>query len=138
MLNFRTWRRGALLAFMVLAWPAALTGAQAETFLSTLADVPLMDGLTEAPDLGTVFDKPGGRIVETFAEGATTRDAVRRYYQETLPELGWRPLDEKSGQLAAKFSFERDGERLCIDFTEVRRKSAAGALRVRFSVAPLN
>ena len=37
--------------------------AAARSFLSTIADVPLADGLHELPDAGFVFDKPQGRIV---------------------------------------------------------------------------
>ena len=59
---------------------------------------------------GVVFDKPSGRIVEAFAEGAVSRQAVLSFYDTTLPQLGWSPQPDQT--------FQRDGERLLIKVRE--------------------
>jgi hypothetical protein len=48
---------------------------------------------------------------------------VRRFYDKTLPQLGWKPV--------AKNEFRREGEHLTIDF-----KGAERALTVRFTLSP--
>ena len=87
---------------------AVSTVEAAEGFLTGIPDLPLMPGLQEVPDSGLVFDKPEGRIVEAYAVGDTTPQAVTAFYNETLPQLGWRR--EKSG------AYLREGERLSLEF----------------------
>ena len=92
-------------------------------FLSILPDLPLMGGLYEIEESGLSFDKPDGRIVIAEAEGDVTADDVIRFYQTTLPQLGWRLKDYSS--------FIRDEEILVI--TPVNRD---GRLQVKFFVKP--
>lgn len=98
-------------------------GARAEEFLSTAADVPLMPGLSEVRDVGVIFDKPGGRIVEAYAVGPVASAGVEQFYGETLPQLGW----QRTGRLR----FEREEERLEIGFG-----GQDGSLTVRFDITP--
>lgn len=104
------------LAVLPLAW------AQAR-FVSGTEDLPLMAGLNEIEAAGLVFDTPAGRLVEVRAEGALTASAVRAFYAETLPQLGWRSL-EGGG-------YAREGEILTIEITE-----GNGGLAVRFALTP--
>ncbi len=94
-----------------------------DRFLSVIADLPLMHGLTEAPGSAVVFSKPQGRIVEVAAHGAVERAAVLGFYRRTLPQLGWR----KAGEGV----FVRERERLALEFSR-----ASGRLVVQFSLAP--
>ena len=106
--------------------PAALADEAAEAtaaFMAGVADLPLMPGLAEVPDAGVVFDKPAGRIVEAYAEGAVSRAAVTAFYLGTLPNLGWRAK--------AEALFQREGELLRLGFT-----GNDGALVVRFTLRP--
>lgn len=106
--------------------PAALAQEAAEkaaAFMAGVADLPLMPGLAEVPDAGVVFDKPGGRIVEAYAEGAVSRAAVTAFYLGTLPNLGWRAK--------ADVLFQREGELLRLGFM-----GDDGALVVRFTLQP--
>ena len=48
---------------------------------------------------------------------------MRRFYADTLPELGWHPRSE--------LVYERDNERL-----EIGLSTRGGALVVRFDIAP--
>ena len=102
--------------------PAALAG-EAAAFMAGVADLPLMPGLAEVPDAGVVFDKPAGRIVEAYAEGAVSRAAVTAFYIRTLPNLGWRAK--------AEALFQREGELLRLGFM-----GDDGALVVRFTLQP--
>lgn len=98
------------LALMCLAPMAA-----ARSFLSAIGDVPLAEGLQELPDAGFVFDKPQGRIVQLTAshETGVTQQAIRAFYQNSLPNLGWQPRE--SGP--ALLTFSRRGEILRLTFT---------------------
>jgi hypothetical protein len=92
-------------------------------YLMAVSDLPLMPGLAELPDVGLVFDQPSGRIVEAYAQGAVSRAAVRSFYLDTLPNLGWRAK--------AEALFQREGEELRLDIT-----GDDGALVVRFTLQP--
>ncbi len=113
------------LSFAILAagtlW-AAGPGFGAE-FFTALNDLPAMPGLTEMTGKGVVFDKPEGRIVEIYAQGAVKRADVMTFYRSTLPALGWA----EAGFLA----FRREGEVLRIEFSKGDR-----TLEVRFLLSP--
>ncbi|RMD64712.1 MAG: hypothetical protein D6826_01780 [Alphaproteobacteria bacterium] len=129
--------RAGLLAGLVIAMPAwiATAGAQTQTqtqtrsgtqataYVADIDDLPLMPGLAEVAGAGIVFDKPSGRIVETYAQGALARAEVAAFYAATLPQLGWRP---RGGDV-----YTREGERLSLVFLGVD-----GDLVVRFTLEP--
>ncbi len=124
--------RTAIIAALSLAlgalplWVLSADGARAEghaAYLAAVADLPLMPGLAEVPGAGLVFDQPSGRIVEAYAQGAVSRAAVRAFYLDTLPNLGWRAK--------AEALFQREGEELRLDIS-----GDDGALIVRFTLQP--
>lgn len=103
---------------------------EAPRFISVLDDLPLMEGLIEDVDSATVFDTARGRIVEVFATGALKQDRVLAFYDETLPQLGWRRVSPGV--------FRREGEALSLEFS-LRRSSRPGTtpvLTVGFRVMP--
>jgi hypothetical protein len=102
-----------LLALGAAGPQATAQDAETDAYVEGISDLPLMPGLTTLPDSGLVFDKPGGRIVEAFAEGSLTPEAVRSFYDATLPQLGWRR--EGAG------AYLREGERLKLDLSEDAR-----------------
>ncbi len=113
---------------LVLAGIAiALSGGGAATamaeFLSGFEDIPVMAGLAPLEGADMVFDTPEGRLVESYASGAVTRAAVRRFYAATLPQLGWTAVSETV--------FRREGESLTIEFI-----GPDGDLTVRFRLSP--
>ena len=65
--------------------------------------------------------QPG--IVETFAAGAVTPQAVESFYAQTLPQLGWTASGARE--------FRREGEKLTLEITP-----GADATTVRFTLAP--
>ncbi|MGE0256390.1 MAG: hypothetical protein AB7N54_06470 [Alphaproteobacteria bacterium] len=104
---------------------SALAGGVAEaqgTFLRDVDDLPLAPGLTERTATAMVFDKPGGRVVETTASGATDRGSVVAFYTQTLPSLGWTPRGD--------LRWQREGEVLAIDI------ASGSPLVVRFFLSP--
>ncbi len=109
-----------LLAAALLLAPAPASAT--DPFVEGLEDVPLMTGLATVPDRSVVFDKPTGRIVESYAAGAVRRAEVVRFYDETLPQLGW----SGRGQ-----TYRRESEVLRLGF-----EGKDGALVVRFSLSP--
>lgn len=122
-------RSPMLAASMALAGFAASLGLAASVwagsqFLSITEDVPLMPGLAESAETATVFDKPAGRIATTEAVGPVTASAVKRFYVETLPQLGW--------QVLAPDLFRREAERLRLSFSG----RDGTALTVRFELLP--
>ncbi|BBK34920.1 hypothetical protein EDC65_2594 [Stella humosa] len=110
----------AVLAAALLLAPASASAT--ESFVDGLEDVPLMVGLDPLPDRSVVFDKPNGRIVESYAAGAVRRAEVVRFYDTTMPQLGW------TGRSPA---YRREGEVLRIGF-----EGRDGDLVVRFSLSP--
>ena len=94
-----------------------------QAFFTAVSDLPLMPGLVEAAEAALVFDNPAGRIVELAATGAVAESAVRDFYAETLPQLGWEP--------AGDGRYVREGELLTLAV-----EAGEGGLIVRFSIAP--
>ncbi len=92
-------------------------------YVSGIADLPLVAGLTEDVEAALVFDKPSGRIIEAFATGALTRAEVTAFYARTLPELGWRRLDD------SVFAREREVLRILVSGDN-------GTVAVRFLLSP--
>ena len=113
-----------LLASVVQPGPAAAQAQNGvENYVAGIHDLPLMPGLEALPDSGVVFDKPGGRIVEAFAQGNVSPPSVTAFYDETLPQLGWRR--------EAPGVYLREGERLQLAFSQ-----GAGRITVQFRLLP--
>jgi hypothetical protein len=111
---------------ILAAWLLIAAPAHAGEFLPGFDDLPVMPGLSAVDGAGIVFDTPGGRIIEGYAAGEVTRNAVRRFYDETLPQLGWKRV--------ASNEFRREGEQLKIEF-EGKNKNEA-LTTVRFTLSP--
>lgn len=82
-----------LLALMVVPAFAAEQVASGPAFFEALYDVPVMPGLKEIPGQAMLFDKPDGRIASvTAATAQYDNAAISRFYDETLPQLGWKKI----------------------------------------------
>ncbi len=112
----------ALLAIWLL--PLATHRGRADGgFLAGIEDLPLMPGLREIHELTMIFDKPDGRLIRAVAKGEIDLASVWRFYDDTLPQLGWRRL--------ATGHFVRDGESL-----RISAEKNGARLTVRFAIAP--
>jgi hypothetical protein len=112
-----------LTAMPGVALPGAGAAQAADGYVADIADLPLMPGLDEVPEAGVAFDKPAGRIVSAYAHGAVTAAAVRRFYRETLPQLGWTP--------ATATRYTREDELLRLELL-----GRDGDLTVRYTLQP--
>ncbi|HLF59291.1 MAG TPA: hypothetical protein VI732_06640 [Alphaproteobacteria bacterium] len=122
----------ALAAAAGWALPATATAGDAGStahsgFVSGFEDLPLMPGLIQVADAGTVFDTPSGRVVEAFADGPVAVEEVDAFYAETLPHLGWRRL--------SAHRYRREGELLDLEIT-ARQGGDKARTTVRFYLAP--
>jgi hypothetical protein len=116
--------RFAFGAALIFAVPA-----QAQTaYFAAIDDLPLPPGYTEA-DGAAAFDAAEGRIVLAYAEGELPGLAVRDFYYDALPQLGWAVSPQPDGALA----FQRGRERL--SFT-LEQSEGAVRLGARLFVAP--
>lgn len=118
--RYLTFSLPAIATAAALVAPPAGAG---DVFLSRLEDLPLAPGLSEDSAAGLSFDSAGGRIVEAYARGDLTEDQVLRFYQETLPQLGWTADNERQ--------YRRGGERLRLELTRSGQK-----LTVHYSLSP--
>lgn len=85
---------------------------QKPVFFAAIQDMPIMQGLRELTDQTVTFDKPQGRIVEAVAQiDSLSEEAVRQYYAQTLPQLGWETLEEQK--------YVRGNEHLSLTFEQV-------------------
>lgn len=107
---------------------AVTHAAASDKFLVGLEDVPLMPGLVQLADQGSIFDAPSGRIAELYAAGRVAREDVRGFYARTLPQLGW--------QAQGADRFTRDGEMLRLEFPTAPTGSGTRELVVRFYLFP--
>ena len=95
---------------LICAAPAA-----AETrYFSEIGDLPLPAGFTEV-EAATGFDSGQGRLVMLRAEGAATSQAVRAFYLESLPPLGWSFSPSSDG---GALLFRRGREQLTLNMSE--------------------
>ena len=118
--------RFALIAAVVCAAPAAAEGR----FFTAIDDLPLAPGLEEAGP-GFWFDDANGRIVGVIAHGPAQPAAVRRFYLDTLPALGWSfsPGAGVEGELV----FLRGRERLAL---AVSAHEAGAEMQTRLFIRP--
>jgi hypothetical protein len=120
----------AVLAVLLASVPPPGRAHAADGFVDGFAELPLMPGLTAIRDESLTFDKPTGRIVQAVARGPVTVEAVRKFYRETVPQLGWRrgPGEDR---------YLRDGEVLSLEIHPTRPDAAGRPqVTVRFSLSP--
>jgi len=123
--------RSLSLALSLLAWllvAGSLSPAAADGFLRSIPDLPLMTGLVELEQEGLSFDNPEGRIVEAYAQGVVGAEAVRSFYKQTLPQLGWRAVKQKASKGQA---WIREDERL-----DIQVVAEATVTTVHFTIRP--
>ena len=95
-----------IFAFLFFLFGAA-NMALATEYLTVIPDLPLPTGLVEIVENGAVFDAPTGRIATGYASGQVAASAVRDFYAQTLPQLGWENI--------ANGTYRRQSETLKID-----------------------
>lgn len=104
----------------------AVQPAMAESFVSGIDDLPVPNGFEEQQKYSLSYDTVGGRIVEVLYldQGESTMDFVKKYYRETLPQLGWEKMSYGL--------YNREGE----DLSLVIKKDKDDTVSVRFMLQP--
>ena len=115
----------------VLGLGAAGVAADDGQTLGDIIGVPVMPGMEEVADSRLLFDKPDGRIVETFLVGQVGMETARQFYEDTLGPLGWLRL-RGAGIPDDVLRFERGRERLTLDF----HREQDGSLIIRVNLTP--
>ena len=106
-----------------------LCAAPAEAaYFAAIEDLPLPPGFVER-DAGATFESAEGRLVLVHAEGNIPGLAVRDFYYDALPPLGWSVSPQADGALV----FQRGREQL--SFT-VEQREGRTRLGARLVVAP--
>lgn len=97
-----------MIALCLLLCPFMVLAEKPIAYLSSMPDVPVMEGLTEGLGSTLSFDKPEGRILSVFtiAEKELEPSRIFEFYETTLPQLGWT--------LKNQGHFTRDNEQLLI------------------------
>jgi len=116
-------RAAFFLAALVCAGPAVAEGR----YFVQIPDLPLAPGLVEV-EAAASFDGHG-RIVFAEARGAADGLAVRDFYYEALPQLGWSTSAEGGAVV-----FQRGRERLQLFL--IREEAGQLRLRVQLAVQP--
>ncbi len=99
-------------------------------YFSVIQDLPLMPGLRELADQAVVFDQPEGRIVESAAlSRGPDQPAIKRFYETTLPALGWRAMSARGEGIA----YIREDEFLQINF---ERRQGRDVVRIMVGPVP--
>jgi hypothetical protein len=116
--------RFVFIAAIICAAPAFAGGP----YFAAIDDLPLPPGFVER-DAGASFESGAGRIVLANAEGEMPLLAVRDFYYDSLPPLGWSESPQPDGVLV----FQRGRERL--SFT-VERAGSRTRLGARLVIMP--
>lgn len=113
------------IVMVVAAACASAPAAHATQFLVAIEDVPLPSGLTEKPE-PLIFESDQGRVVRTSAEGSIGGETIASFYEQTLPALGWKPVQDPDGM-----AFTREDERLTL---RIREPANMAPVRVEFEL----
>jgi hypothetical protein len=100
--------RLVLAAALVCAAPAFADAA----YFAAIEDLPLPPGFVEL-DTGWSMEVESGRLTEVRAGGRGDVQSARRFYVESLPQLGW----SQSPQLDETLVYMRGRERLMFAFS---------------------
>ena len=93
-------------------------------FFSVIEDLPVMPQLIEDIDAAMSFETSAGRVAEVEAKGLIAVDKVGAYYNESLPQLGWKPKGNGN--------FRRGNELLAVEV----KNTSSGTVKVLFHLKP--
>ena len=81
----RKLRIGIIFVGLILPLPGV-----SQTFFSQIEDLPIAPGMQEIGPAGLFFQSSSGRILVAVARGEGKIPVIRRFYEKSLPPLGWR------------------------------------------------
>ena len=83
-------------------------------FITGIEDVPIFDSLEIDEDNLIIFDKVDSRLVTVNLSGTVNLSEVRDYYENILPNLGWKMLNKEK--------YVRDSEILNLEYKTKNKK----------------
>ena len=92
-------------------------------FVLGINDLPILNKMKNMPESLVIFDTNEGRFIKTQISGKETVANAILYYNEILPNLGWKKIDN--------MKFKREKELLNIKY-----QKKDGLLYLTFSVLP--
>lgn len=101
----------------------ATVSAEAKNFITGFEDIPLINGFKQIENDNFSFGNEETRYIETqiIAKNRKDFDEVKKFYQESLKQLGWHKLKDS----ASEVHFYREN-----DILEINRISKS-PLRIR-------
>lgn len=93
--------------------------ANAQDFIGGFEDIPLIPGFDETGNDAIAFGNEETRYIETFVIASSNKQTfaqVKKFYLETLPQLGWKSADETDSSI----QFYRENDMLDISKTAER------------------
>jgi len=87
--------------------------AESSRFIAGFEDIPLMSGLKQSETDDFSFGNEETRYIEARLSAATKTsfDDVKKFYQDTLKQFGWKELKNENSQLV----FYRENDQLEIN-----------------------
>ena len=73
--------------------------------LNFIDDIPVMNSMKIEPELSLGFDSPSGRIIILIATSNDSRESIEKFYNEVMPQLGWKISGKQYHRGEEKFEF---------------------------------
>jgi hypothetical protein len=99
------------------------------TYLEGVA-VPI--GFHLQDEMGMDYESGGQRVAQHIYEGKSDTYAVRAFYREQMPALGWNRVSDQNVRGVIRIRFERDDEACVVQIEEI----AGDKVRVQANVMP--
>lgn len=90
-----------------------------EEFVQGSEDIPLLVTMEKISEDSLGFDSDAGSIMSSSYQTKTDLKKVRSFYSRTLPQLGWKMIEDSGSQSI----FKRDNEKLEIEFINENDKN---------------
>ncbi|MBH43217.1 MAG: hypothetical protein CMP25_00310 [Rickettsiales bacterium] len=91
-------------------------------FITGIEDLPIFESLEIDEDNLIIFDKADSRIITVNLSGSVNLEEVKDYYENILPNLGWKMRNKKE--------YVRDAEVLKLEY-EVKNKKVYLTLKIK-------
>lgn len=102
--------------------------AVSEEFVQGSEDIPLLLGMEKISDGALGFDSAAGSIISSSYSTDLTKNQIKDFYLQTLPQMGWTITRNAEDVIDSK----RDKEKLEIEFATEEKAQV-----VRFFVSSL-
>lgn len=117
-------KKAIILLIIVVSFTSCRSPVSYPQYVIGAEDIPVPQGFSEKSDDTTAYDTVSGRIIDALYEGQAAVSEVRKFYDKTLPELGWKKMSYSL--------YEREEESLSLDI----KSQKGGKIQLRFTIRP--